>query len=150
MTPTREAVVAEAKSWLRTPWLHEAHVKGVGVDCAQLLRIVLVNCGATIRPTDHYPRDWHCNRDAERFMGFVLEYCVPINDAEILPGDILLWRVGRCYSHGAFYLGGDEILHAVAKFGFVALGNLSELDDLAWRPRKAFRWKGFAEASHVR
>ena len=32
----RAAVVAEAMTWIGTPWAHMAHLKGVGVDCANL------------------------------------------------------------------------------------------------------------------
>jgi len=138
---TREAIVSEALSWCGTPWHHEAALKGIGVDCAQLLRIVLVNLGANIRPTDHYPPDWHLHRSEERFMDFVLEYCVEIN-CEPLPGDIFLWKVGRCYSHGGFYIGNGEIVHAVMQEGKVRRALASE-GELGWRPRKAFRWKGF-------
>lgn len=41
MTPLelqqRAAVIAEAESWLSTPYHHEARIKGHGVDCAQIL-----------------------------------------------------------------------------------------------------------------
>lgn len=29
----RDAIVAEARTWIGTPWRHQARVKGVGVDC---------------------------------------------------------------------------------------------------------------------
>lgn len=37
MTITRAAVVAEARTWIGTPYHHQARVKGVGVDCAGVL-----------------------------------------------------------------------------------------------------------------
>jgi len=139
---TREAIVAEALSWCGTPWHHEASVKGAGVDCAQLLRAVLVNLGARIRPTDHYPPDWHLHRGEERFLGFVLEYCREIQEAQLEPGDILLWRIGRCYSHGGFFIGAGEIVHAIVAEGKVRRARLDE-GELGWRERRAFRWSGF-------
>jgi cell wall-associated NlpC family hydrolase len=33
----RAAVVAEARTWIKTPWRHMADIKGAGVDCAMLL-----------------------------------------------------------------------------------------------------------------
>jgi cell wall-associated NlpC family hydrolase len=33
MSFTREAVIAEARTWLGTPWHHQASLKGVGCDC---------------------------------------------------------------------------------------------------------------------
>ena len=35
---TKEAIVAEATSWLGTPYRHQASLKGVGCDCLGLLR----------------------------------------------------------------------------------------------------------------
>lgn len=142
---TRQAVVDEALSWCGTPWHHEASLKGVGVDCAQLLRAVMVNLGVEIRAPDHYPPDWHLHRSEERLLGFVLEYCVEIDEADLQPGDILLWRIGRCFSHGAFYIGGGEIVHAIMREGITRRALLDE-GELAWRnkhPRRAFRWRGF-------
>ena len=46
MTPAmRDAVVAEAKTWLGTPWRHMQRIKGVGVDCANLPAAVYEACG---------------------------------------------------------------------------------------------------------
>lgn len=36
--PTRDEVLAVAKSWIDTPWRHQASVKGVGADCVGLIR----------------------------------------------------------------------------------------------------------------
>lgn len=144
---TREAIVAEALSWCSTPWHHEAHIKGVGVDCAQLLRIVLNNCGANIRPTDHYPRDWHLHREQERFMLFVLEHCVEIDEEDLLPGDMILWRFGRCFSHGGFFIGGTRIVHAIVRERITRIGDMNE-GELGFKnkhPRRCFRWSGFLE-----
>src|SRR5215475_8049951 len=41
----RAAVIAEAKTWLGTPFAHRSMVKGAGVDCAQLVRLVFIECG---------------------------------------------------------------------------------------------------------
>jgi hypothetical protein len=30
---TRAEILAEARSWIGTPWLHQASCKGVGADC---------------------------------------------------------------------------------------------------------------------
>lgn len=35
---TREAVIAAARSWLGTPYHHQASRKGVGCDCLGLIR----------------------------------------------------------------------------------------------------------------
>lgn len=35
---TREMLVAEGDTWLRTPWVHQQSMKGVGADCLGFLR----------------------------------------------------------------------------------------------------------------
>lgn len=56
----RAAVVAEARTWLGTPYHHEACVKGAGVDCGMLLRAVYIATGVMPKfEVESYPRDWH-------------------------------------------------------------------------------------------
>jgi NlpC/P60 family putative phage cell wall peptidase len=95
------AIVAEARSWLGTPYHHMADIKGVGVDCGMIL--VRVYCGLGLvdefdpRP---YTRDWHLHRSEEIYLQTV-ERCADEIDREDLDlGDIVVFRVGRCYSHG--------------------------------------------------
>ena len=66
-------MVAEARTWIKTPWRHMAAIKGAGVDCAMLLAAVYVATGL-VKPFDPrpYPMDWMLHRDDERFLGFLL------------------------------------------------------------------------------
>ncbi|HEY3919460.1 MAG TPA: hypothetical protein VGL83_16850 [Stellaceae bacterium] len=75
----RAAVIAEARAWLGTPYHHMGRVKGAGVDCATLLAEVYARAGV-IPPVaiPYYPPDWHLHRDAERYLGFVLEHAQEI------------------------------------------------------------------------
>lgn len=41
---TRAAIVAEARSWLGTPYRHQASLKGVGCDCLGLVRGIWRAC----------------------------------------------------------------------------------------------------------
>lgn len=38
MTHTRSAIVTEARTWIGTPYQHQASLKGVGCDCLGLVR----------------------------------------------------------------------------------------------------------------
>ena len=96
--PMREKIVAEARSWIGTRYHNCADIKGVGVDCGMLLVRVFVDFGL-VEPFDPrpYTHDWHMHRDEERYLDLVLARAqveTPI------PGDVMLFRVGRCYSHG--------------------------------------------------
>ena len=69
----RAAVVAEALTWLGTPWAHRGRVKGVGVDCAQFVLAAYAGAGVIQAfDTGEYPRDWHIHKGEERFLSFVL------------------------------------------------------------------------------
>ena len=52
-------------------------------------------------------------------------------------GDLVLWRYGRTFSHGAIVVGSGRIVHAVRGQG-VVLGDLDADPDLKHRPTKAF------------
>ncbi len=110
----RLTIVSEAKTWLGTPYHHEARVKGVGVDCAQLLLAVYSAPGVGLIPeiaVAHYPRDWHMHRSAERYMAIVREHAREI-EGPPQPGDVVLWRFGRCFSHGAIVIAWPIVIHA--------------------------------------
>ncbi|QXX74231.1 hypothetical protein [Methylovirgula sp. HY1] len=95
----RAAVVAEARSWIGTPYHNCADIKGVGVDCGMLLIRCFVDTGlcAPFDPRP-YPPDWHLHRGDERYLGFVFDRCAETQEGA--PGDVIVFRYGRCYSHG--------------------------------------------------
>lgn len=98
-TKQRAAIVAQARSWLRTPYHHCADVKGHGVDCGMLLVRVFVDAGLC-KPFDPrpYTPDWMLHRSEERYLGFIFDRTKEIDRP--LPGDVMIFRFGRCYSHG--------------------------------------------------
>lgn len=111
----RAAVVAEAKTWIGTPFHHAARVKGAGVDCLMLLAEVYERAGVTatrINPPFYVP-DWHLHRDAERYLEGLLRYACPIDVPA--SGDIALFRFGRTYSHGAIVTEWPQLIHADRK-----------------------------------
>jgi NlpC/P60 family putative phage cell wall peptidase len=109
----RAGVVAEARSWLGTPYHHGARVKGAGVDCAQLLIGVFSAVGLIEPPRlENYPPDWHLHRSAERYLGVVLAHAHELEGDAPLPGDVVLWRFGRCFSHGAIVIDWPLVIHA--------------------------------------
>lgn len=95
----RAGVIAEARRWIGTPYYHEGSVRGVGVDCGMLLVRVFVDTGL-VEPFDPrpYPRDWMMHRSEEKYLGFISERAREVESPQ--PGDIVVWRQGRCYSHG--------------------------------------------------
>lgn len=116
----RAAVVKEALTWLGTPYHHHARVKGVGVDCAQLLCAVYEACGCVphIDP-GNYAHDWHLHRGEEVFIGW-LEKAGAREVQTPTRGDVAVFRYGRAYSHGAIVVGATgrvAVLHAYVRLG---------------------------------
>src|SRR5580698_7963629 len=112
-TQQRAAVVAEARTWLRTPYHHMGRVKGAGVDCATLLAEVYARAGVVPTVTiPHYPPDWHLHRNLERYLDIVLQVAHPVETPQ--PGDIALYKWGRCFAHGAIITAPwpQEVIHA--------------------------------------
>ena len=110
----RRAVVAEAQSWIGTPFHHQGRVKGKrgGVDCLMLLAEVYERAGISghIEPPFYVP-DWHLHRDAERYAEGLFAYAREIETAP-LPGDIAVFRFGRTFSHGAIVVAWPRLMHA--------------------------------------
>jgi cell wall-associated NlpC family hydrolase len=138
----RAAVVAEALTWINTPYHHHARVKGVGVDCAQLLCAVYEACGLVphIDP-GNYAHDWHLHRGEEVFIGWLekvgaREVRAPVRPA---PGDVALFKYGRAYSHGGIVVesrGELTVVHAYLMRGVIR----SRLDDEPLHGRGARFW----------
>lgn len=116
----RARVVAEARSWVGTPYHHMADVKGVGVDCGMILVRIFVDLGL-VPPFDPrpYTNDWMMHRSEEHYLGALMDRARPVKTPA--PGDVALWRQGRCYSHGGVVVALDPltIVHAVLNFGCV-------------------------------
>lgn len=115
---TRQEVVREAHTWLGTPYHHQGRVKGVGVDCGMLLIEVFRDCGLVpdIDPRP-YPPDWHLHRDEERYLGWIRKYAAPVEIPQ--PGDIALFRFGRCISHGAIVVEWPRVIHSYIRDGCI-------------------------------
>lgn len=108
----RQRVVAVARGWTGTPYHAGGRVKGAGADCLTLLAEVYAEAGLVPRVSiPHYPQDWHLHRDGERYLDGLARYTREIA-GEPQPGDIALWKFGRCYSHGAIVVEWPVIIHA--------------------------------------
>lgn len=139
--PKRAAIVREAESWIGTPFHHAARVKGAGVDCLMLLAEVYERAGiiGRIEPPFYVP-DWHLHRDVERYLAGLMQYAReiagPREGTGPLPGDIVLFRFGRTFSHGAIVTEWPRLIHAYWSIGVVR-GDAT-LHPLAHRPVRFF------------
>ncbi|WP_445364891.1 hypothetical protein ACJJJB_00020 (plasmid) [Microbulbifer sp. ANSA001] len=137
----RAAVIAEAETWLNTPYRHQARVKGAGVDCGMLLLEVFSAAGVIEAQTvGDYSRDFHLHRNEERYLEQLLRYADEITGPP-QPGDIAVWRFGRSYAHGALVVSWPTIIHSYVGLG-VVYGDAQADQDLVERPYRWFScWK---------
>ena len=143
----RAKVVKEALSWQKTPYRHMARVKGAGADCLTFMACVFENCGLIEKiEIPFYSKDWMNHRSAERYVEGLLQYTKEISTPP-LPGDIIVWKVGRCFSHGALVIDYPRIIHAQAGVGVMQ----ENAENAAWlthekngetRQRRVFSYWG--------
>lgn len=129
----RYRVVAEAKTWLNTPYHPHARVKGVGVDCAMLPAEVYHACGVIPKvDVDLYPITWHLHRSEERYENTVLKYATRTDKLEV--GNFILYKIGRCFSHGGIIVNWPLIIHSWTGIGvLIADGTKGRLEGRQFR-----------------
>lgn len=106
-----------ANSFVSTPFHDHGEVKGVGVDCATLLKCVAIEAGL-VKPfkLDHYSPQFFLHNSEERYIGWIEKFAheIPLEDAK--PGDIVLYKPksALCFCHGAWIVepGWPNIIHA--------------------------------------
>jgi hypothetical protein len=113
----RDRVDAIAQTWLGTKFHDHARVKGAGVDCAQILLATFEEAGL-IPPTNvgPYSAQFFLHSAEERYLGWVSKFAHEITLERVRHGDIALYKIGRCYAHGAIVVkpGWPHIIHAHA------------------------------------
>jgi hypothetical protein len=102
-----------------------------------LLVRVYVDTGL-VEPFDPrpYPADWHMHREEEMYRKIVERMAHPVDTADI--GDIILFRFGRCYSHGAIIvrLQPLTVVHAYMQARMVLCDEVSRSNELTESYRK--------------
>lgn len=115
----RQMVIEEAKTWLKTKYHHMGRIKGAGVDCGQILIAVWENCGLITDPKiGHYYADWALHRNEEKYLEWISLHTKKVDRAP-LPGDIILYKFGRCISHAAIVVEYPLIIHSYINLGVI-------------------------------
>ena len=112
---TRSAILAEARTWIGTPYQHQASTKGAGCDCLGLVRGVwraLYGDEPELAPA--YTPDCAERHGAETLLDAARRHLVEVAITDAQPGDVLLFRmhVSAPAKHAAFLDEGGHILHA--------------------------------------
>ncbi|MBV9989667.1 MAG: C40 family peptidase [Alphaproteobacteria bacterium] len=83
-----------ARSWIGTPYVHQASVKGAGCDCLGLLRGVWRELrGEEPEHAPPYAPDWAEATGAETLRDALARHLTQIAPAALRPGDVALFRM---------------------------------------------------------
>lgn len=96
MTKREHRIVAAARSWIGTPYVHQAACKGAGCDCLGLVRGVWRDIyGQEPEQVPAYSMDWSEPQREERLWQAALRHLVakPLDQAAL--GDVILFRMRR-------------------------------------------------------
>lgn len=111
----RSLILEEARSWLGTPYRHQASVKGAGADCLGLVRGVWrALYGAEPEAPPAYTPDWAERQGAETLLQAARRNLTEIAAAQAVPGDVLLFRMDAQspVKHAAILDEEERLIHA--------------------------------------
>lgn len=114
MAIDRARIVSLARSWVGTPYHHQAAVKGAGCDCLGLIRGVWTEIyGAEPEQAPPYTPDWGEYGEIEHLLDAARRHLVPV---DVAPGhgDVIAFRMreGKMAKHVAIVTGDWSMVHA--------------------------------------
>lgn len=115
MPISRQDIVAEARSWIGTPYRHQASLKGVGCDCLGLVRGVWRELiGVEPERAPPYGPDWAEASGDESLAQAAARNLIAVPLDQFAPGDVLLfrWRNHLPAKHAAIVTSPGTMVHA--------------------------------------
>lgn len=121
VSPLKSGGIVEiARSWIGTPYRHQASLKGIGCDCIGLVRGVwrelYVTEPCALPP---YSPDWAEVEGGERLIEGLAAWLTPVGLDEAEAGDVVVFRMkpGAVAKHAAilsegWFGAGAKIVHA--------------------------------------
>lgn len=144
------AVLAIARAWLGTPYLHQSSLQGVGCDCLGLARgIWRALHGDEPWEVPPYSRDWGeaGRREVLADAARVALIEIPLDDAG--PGTLILFRMGAGVPAKHCGLLGAGIFRPTLIHAYDRSGVVEEAFTPAWARRAAFAFQFPASPSAV-
>jgi NlpC/P60 family putative phage cell wall peptidase len=133
-----QRIVAAARGWIGTPYLHQASLKGVGCDCLGLLRGVYreLYSGEPEQPPP-YCADWAEASRREAMADAARRHLTPIPLEAYGAGDVLLfrWRPDLPAKHCGIATAREAMVHAHDG------ASVAETPIGLWRRRLAFAFR---------
>ena len=116
----RAAVIAEAQSWIGTPFHHGQMLKAAGCDCLTFIVGVFVSAGIVVRPKiPFYRPDFMMHQAEETYLLGLLEHGREVKAPQ--PADVAIFKWGRIYAHAGIVVDWPWMLHAAPAIGVVKM-----------------------------
>ena len=138
-TPAKQArLVAVARRWIGTPFHPHARIRGVGVDCVHLLGAIYQEVGLlTVYQFTGYAMDGGQHQATSQVTDWLdahpnFQRMTRIED-DLLPGDLVCFRMGRVPHHVGILLNPLRFIHAVRPAGVIE----SQMTDPTYAKRLA-------------
>jgi NlpC/P60 family putative phage cell wall peptidase len=115
MMITRKTIVACARSWIGTPYHHQASLKSVGADCIGLVRGIWREVfGDEPEPLPPYSGDWAEATGREAMLQAASRHLVAIPSEIVREGDVLVFRLraGAVAKHAGIVSDLGRMIHA--------------------------------------
>jgi NlpC/P60 family putative phage cell wall peptidase len=136
---TRDLIVAAARAWIGTPYLHQASLKHVGCDCLGLVRGVWRDVyGDEPELPPAYSADWAEASSVEAMADAARRHCRDVPCTDYQAGDLLLfrWRDHLPAKHAGLATSTETMIHAQDGVAVTEI-NLSPW----WRKRLAYAFR---------
>ncbi len=141
-----QPIIAQARTWIGTPYHHQARLKGVGCDCLGLV----VGVASELKLTDETGKllssfdqtNYSTQPDGQLLTGKLQALLNEIPIADKAPGDLALFKIDGNPQHMGLlsdFEGGIGVIHSYVSSGKVVEHRL----DKKWEQRivKVFRWQ---------
>ena len=136
-----DALEAEATTWVGTPFAANSSTKGLGVSCHTLAGALYAAVGWGDIAIPEIPISharFGQDSFADPFFEAMAERFTQLpHDSEILPGDVLGFRIGRIVHHLGVALRNGRFIHALEGIG----ATVSTTEDATYRSRLTTIWR---------
>jgi len=115
MNITRTKIIEITRSWIGTPYHHQASLKGVGTDCLGLVRGVYRELyGHEAETPPDYSPDWAEATGFESMLKAASRH-LDKQKGQMQPGDVLIFRLrpGMVAKHAAIVSTPQKMIHAI-------------------------------------
>jgi cell wall-associated NlpC family hydrolase len=120
-TEQRQRIVKEATAWIDTPYRPNTCIRQVGCDCGQFLFGCFSNLGFIPKDFDipkNYSIQSALHQNDPSYIDTARRVAREIPESEVQPGDFVIYKFGKAFSHGAIIVEWPHfIIHSLKRDG---------------------------------